>query len=79
MQLNNKIFDELAKLASSTAGGLLDAKHELEGVFSVKLEKLLQNMNLATKVELDTALEMVAKLRNEQEELKKRLDALENK
>lgn len=77
MQLNNKLFDDLAKIASAGAGGLLDAKRELEALISIQLEKLLQKMNLATKEEVDTLHGMLAKLREEQEELKKRLDKRE--
>lgn len=79
MQLNNKIFDDMAKLASGAAGGFMDAKRELEALMSQQFEKWLQNMNLVTKEEFDTTQAMLAKLRAEQEELKKRLDTLEKR
>ena len=77
MQKDNGFFDDIAKAASSTASGLLGMKREIEELISAQLERLLQKMNLSTKEELDTALAMLAKIREEQENMKKRLDALE--
>ncbi len=79
MQKDNKFFDDFAKVATGAAGGLLDMKREVESLVSAQLEKLLQKMNLVTKEEFDTVQAMLAKARSEQEELKKRLDALEKK
>lgn len=77
MQKDNKFFEDIAKMASGAAGSVMEMKREVEALVSTQLEKLLKNMNLATKEELDTALEMVVKLREEQENLKKQVDALE--
>jgi len=79
MQKNNKFFDDMAKVATGAAGGLLDMKREMESMVGNQLEKLLQKMNLVTKEEFDTVQAMLAKARAEQEEIKKRLDALEKK
>ena len=79
MQKNNKFFDDMAKMATGAAGGFLDMKRELEAMVSHQLEKLLQKMNFASKEEFDTLQAMLAKARSEQEEMKKRLDALEKK
>ncbi len=79
MQKDNKIFDDFAKMATGAAGGLLDMKRELESMVAMQLEKLLQKMNLVTKEEFDTLQAMLAKARSEQDELRKRLDALEKK
>ncbi|MDX2073703.1 MAG: accessory factor UbiK family protein [Alphaproteobacteria bacterium] len=77
MQKDNRFFDDIAKAASDAAGGLLGMKREIEELISVQIEKLLQKMNLSTKEELDTALAMLTKIREEQENIKKRLDILE--
>ena len=76
---DNKIFDDFTRMATGAAGGLLDMKREIESIISVQLEKLLQKMNLVTAEEFQTMQEMLTKARIEQEELKKRLEALENK
>lgn len=77
MQKDNKIFEDIAKVASGAAGTIMDMKRDMEDMVSHQLEKLLQKMNLATKEEFETLKEMLAKSRLEQEELKKRLDVLE--
>lgn len=79
MQKDNKFFDDIAKMASGTAGSLLGMKREMEDLVSAQIEKLLKKMNLSTKEELDTALAMLTKIREEQENIKKRLDHLEKR
>jgi BMFP domain-containing protein YqiC len=79
MQKDSKIFDDMARLASGAAGGFLEMKRELESMVGAQLEKLLQRMSLVTKEEFDTVQGMLTKSRMEQEELKKRLEALEEK
>ena len=77
MQKDNKFFEDMAKIATGAAGSFLELKREMDAMIGNQMEKMLQKMQLATREELDTALEMVAKLRKEQEEMKKRLDKLE--
>ena len=78
MQNNNKFLNDMARMASGAASGLMDVKREIEIMVETQLEKLLQKMNLVTKEEFDTAQAMLKKSRNEQEDLKKRLEALES-
>jgi len=77
MQKDNKFLEDMARMASGAAGGLLDIKRDIEAVVSRELEKLLQKMNLVTKEEFDAVQGMLAKARAEQEEIKKRLEKLE--
>lgn len=79
MQKDNRFFDDMAKLASGAAGNLLGVKQEIESMVALQLEKMLQKMHLSTKEELDTALAMMTKIREEQEKMKLRLDKLEEK
>lgn len=74
---SNKIFGDLSKMASGAMGGLMDVKHEIEGMVGAQLEKLLQKMDLVTKEEFNVTKEMLTKSRLEQEELKRRLELLE--
>ena len=78
MQNNNKLLNDLSRMASGAVGGLMDVKHEIEIMVSAQLEKLLQKMDLVTKEEFTTTQAMLTKSRIEQEELKKRLEALES-
>jgi BMFP domain-containing protein YqiC len=77
MQKDNKFFDDVAKLAQSAAGNIFELKRDLEQLISAKVENLLSKLNYSTREEMDTALSMLTKIREEQENLKKRLDALE--
>ncbi len=79
MQKDNRFFEDVAKMASGAAGGFLEMKREMETMMGQQLEKLMQKMNLATKEEYETLHGMIAKCRAEQEELKKRLEAVEAK
>lgn len=78
MQNNNKFLNDLSRMASGAVGSLMDVKHEVDSMVGVQLEKLLQKMDLVTKEEFDAAQSMLVKSRIEQEELKKRMEALEN-
>jgi BMFP domain-containing protein YqiC len=77
MQKDHAFFEDMAKLASAAAGNMLEARREMEALMLQKFEKLFQSMNLSTREENDALREMVVKLREEQEELKKRITALE--
>jgi BMFP domain-containing protein YqiC len=77
MQTDNKFFEDLAKMASGAAGGFMEMKREMESAVTMQVEKMLQRMNLVTKEEFDTVMGMLTKSREEQEQLKKRLDSLE--
>jgi BMFP domain-containing protein YqiC len=79
MQKDNKFFEDMARLASGAAGSFMDMKREFDAMVANQLEKLLQRMNLVTREEFDTAQQMLAKARMEQEEIKKRLAALEKR
>lgn len=77
MQKDNKFFEDMAKMAQGAAGSLLSYGREIEEMINVRLEKFMQKMNFSTREEMDTALAMLTKIREEQENIKKRLDALE--
>lgn len=77
MMKDNKFFDDMAKIASGAAGNIMEMKREIESIVNVQIEKLLQKINLGTREELETLHAMIAKCREEQEELKARVDALE--
>lgn len=77
MQTENRFFDDLAKVATGafhTLGGLKD---EVESRFRERLERLANEMDLATREELDAAKAMAARAREEQERLEERMAALE--
>lgn len=77
MQKDNKFFEDMAKLASGAAGSLMGIQQEIEELIVSKVEKLMSKYNYSTKEEVDTVLAMLSKIREEQENIKSRLDKLE--
>ncbi|MGE0753701.1 MAG: accessory factor UbiK family protein [Alphaproteobacteria bacterium] len=77
MQKDNKFFDDMAKLASGAAGNFMEMGREMETMMHAQMEKVLARMQVVTREEFDTVQGMLVKCREEQEELKKRLEKLE--
>lgn len=77
MQKDSSFFDDIAKMATGAAGGLLEMKRELEQMIGYQLEKLLQKSNFASREEFDTLMDALAKIQEQQQEISARLDALE--
>jgi BMFP domain-containing protein YqiC len=77
MQTENRLFDDLTRVASgalTTLGGLRD---EVEARFKERLERLANEMDLVTREEFDAVQAMATKARSEQARLEERLAALE--
>lgn len=78
MQSQNKIFDDLSKVASSAAGAVNSVKTEMEDGFKAWLERQLAGMDLVTREEFDVVKEMAAKAREENDALRVELKKLKN-
>jgi len=79
MQTENRLLDDLAKMAAGAVGGLSGMKHEIETRLREQVERVLNRMNLVSREEFDVVRAMVAESRNAQEELQARVAALEAK
>jgi len=79
MQTQSAIFDEIAKLMTEAAGAADGVRREAETVMRSRLQRLLADMDLVTREEFDAVKEMARLAREENESLKARLDALENR
>ncbi len=79
MQSQNKIFDDVAKVAASAAGALNSVKGEMEDGFKAWLERQLAGMDLVTREEFDVVKEMVAKAREENDALRAEIEKLNKK
>ena len=77
MNTNNRIFDDIGKMMTSVAGVAKGARDEAETAVRGQVERWLADMDLVTRDEFDAVREMAMKAREENEALKKRLDALE--
>ena len=79
MQTQSAIFDEVAKLMTEAAGAADGVRREAETVMRSQLQRLLADMELVTRDEFEAVKEMARLAREENESLKARLDALENR
>jgi BMFP domain-containing protein YqiC len=75
--MENRILDDLAKVAAGALGGLSGVRQEVEARLRQQFERILADMAVVTREEFDAVKAMAAKARSEQELLAGRLDALE--
>jgi BMFP domain-containing protein YqiC len=77
MQTQNRLLDDLARVATSALGVVAGMREEIEARLRDQFERILSNMDLVTREEFDAVKAMAAKAREEQEVLAARLAALE--
>ena len=77
MQTDNKLFDDLAKLASNAAGTIHGMANEAEEAFRARMENYLAGFDLVKREEFEVVKEMAARAREEAEELRAQVEALE--
>lgn len=78
-QSSNRIFDELARLATDAAGAAQGVRREVETVVRTQIERLVKEMDVATREEVDVLRDMVVAAREENERLEARIKSLEAK
>lgn len=78
-QSSNRLFDELAKLATDAAGAAQGVRREVETAMRSQFERMIKDMDIATREEVEVLKEMVAAARAENERLEARVKALEEK
>lgn len=77
VQSKNRIFDEFARLTTDAIGAAQGLKREAETILRGRAEKLVKDMDFASNEEVAVLRDMVAALKQENEELAKRVKALE--
>ncbi|NBC33287.1 MAG: accessory factor UbiK family protein [Alphaproteobacteria bacterium] len=77
MQMDSKLFDDLAKLASGAMGTAAGLREELEAQVRQQLERMLARMDVVTREEFDAVREMAETARTEQEALAAKVAELE--
>ncbi len=77
MQTQNRLLDDLARVATSALGVAAGMREELEARLRDQFERILSGMDLVTREEFDAVKAMAAKARAEQEDLAARLAAHE--
>ncbi|WP_321364560.1 accessory factor UbiK family protein [uncultured Celeribacter sp.] len=79
MQTRNKILDDFSQLMTNAMGVAQGAKDEAETAMKSLVDRWLADRDFVTREEFDAVRGMAQKAREENEELKKRLEALEAK
>ncbi len=77
MQGDNRLFDDLARMASGAMGAFTGLREELEARMRDHVERMLGRMNLVRREEFDAVQAMAAKARADQEALEGRLALIE--
>lgn len=77
MQSSNRVLDDLARVASGAMGTVAGLRHEIEGRMREQVERILMTMDVVPREEFDAVKAMAAEARSRQEDLERRLAALE--
>ncbi|MBS7545791.1 accessory factor UbiK family protein [Ancylobacter oerskovii] len=76
-QTTSRIFDDFARLMNDAAGVATGVRREAETVMRAQAERILRELDVVTREEFDTVKDLAAAAREENEELKARITALE--
>ena len=79
MQSRNKILDDVSQLMTNAMGVAQGAREEAETAVKSVIDRWLADHDFVTREEFDAVKAMAKKAREENENLKARLDALEKK
>ncbi len=77
MQTDNRIFDDLSRIAGGAFSTLAGVRDEVESRLREQLERVVERLNLVTREEFDAVAAMAARAREQNEALEARLAALE--
>jgi BMFP domain-containing protein YqiC len=78
-QSPNRLLDELARLATDAVGAAQGVRREVETVARSQIERILRDMDIATREEVEVLRDLVTASREENERLAARVKALEER
>lgn len=79
VQSDNKVFEDIGKLATSALGVAQNVREEVETLVRQRLERAIAELDVVSRDEFEAVFAMAQKAREENEELRARIDALEAK
>lgn len=79
MPPSNRLFDDLARLMTDAAGAAQGVRREAETVVRAQAERLIRDLDVASREEVDVLRDLVTTLRTQNEALAARVTALEAK
>lgn len=74
---NNRLIDEIARLATDAAAVAQGARREAETALRSQIEKLLSEANVVHRDEFEAVKAIATRAADENERLKERVEALE--
>ncbi len=77
MQSQNRIFDDLARVAGGALGALTSLKQELEAMVRDRLERVMAEGSFVRREEFEVVRAMAAEARAQQDRLSARLAEVE--
>jgi BMFP domain-containing protein YqiC len=77
MQSQNRIFDDIARVAGGALGALSSLKDEVEAMIRDRMERFMADGDFVRREEFDVVRAMAAEARAEQERLAARVAELE--
>ena len=77
MQIDNRLLDDIARVAGGAVGALAGVRSEVEELVKQRLERLFAEMDLVPREDFEAVRAMAQKARLEQEALEKRVAVLE--
>ena len=79
MQTENRLFDDLARMANGAINTLSGVREEIESRLRERVERWLAEMDMVPREEFEAIKELAQKARAEQEDLTVKVAALEQK
>ncbi|GJE53008.1 Ubiquinone biosynthesis accessory factor UbiK [Methylobacterium tardum] len=79
MPPSNRLFDDLARLMTDAAGAAQGVRREAETVVKAQLERVIRDLDVASREELDVLRDLVTNLQAQNAALTARVAALEAK
>ncbi|MGI9499065.1 MAG: accessory factor UbiK family protein [Geminicoccaceae bacterium] len=79
MQTDNRLFDDLAKVANGALHTMSGVRDEIENRVRERVERWLGEMDMVPREEFDAIKAVAQAARTEQETLSARVDALESR
>ena len=77
MQTQAKIMEDIARLAGSITNIAAGSKQEVEDIIKIRLQRILNDMDLVPREEFDTYKQMIIAYKQENDDLRARIEKLE--
>jgi|RhiMetdeSRZDD1v2_1073273.scaffolds.fasta_scaffold405967_2 BMFP domain-containing protein YqiC len=78
-QTSSRFFDEIGRLMNDAAGVANGVRREFETLFRGQAERILRDLDVVSREEFEAVKDMARLAREENETLKARIAALENR